>query len=256
MFFEFVFNIINAPIKPFLQLTLNLLSEPINLNLFFSMWVIVIYVLSMFYALLLIASGFTFITSGHNAAKRESAKGWLRNVVIMIVLVQASFFIYKLAIDLSSILTSATLTLVQDKFFLIGMDGITDLGLSILFGLLYLLTLLATALILVLRYAFVAIGVTLLPIAIFFYFLPPMKQYGALLLNFLGIAIFVTFFDALLLAGFSRLADVSIFGSMKLIVLITAFLCIDLVMCFLLFFGIVKSAFSVYSDVKKLGVRL
>jgi hypothetical protein len=136
------------------------------------------------------------------------------------------------------------------------MDGITDLGLSILFGLLYLLTLLATALILVLRYAFVAIGVTLLPIAIFFYFLPPMKQYGALLLNFLGIAIFVTCFDALLLAGFSRLADVGIFGNMKLIVVIAAFLCIDFMMCFLLFFGVVKSAFSVYSDVKKLGARL
>ena len=244
-------NILNAPIQPFLELTLNLLSEPINLNLFFSMWVIIVYVISMFYGLMLVASGFNFIISGHDVVKRENAKQWLRNIVIMIILIQASFFIYQLAIDLSSIITSAVLTLVDPDFFLISVDDIGDIGLAIVFALIYVLVLIVTALILVIRYAFVAIGVVLLPLAIFFYFLPPLKSYGSLILNFLGIAIFITFFDVILLAGFSKLVDLAIFGGMQILVLISAFMIINVFMILLMFFSIVKAGLNVYTDVKK-----
>lgn len=225
-------NILNAPIQPFLELTLNLLSEPINLTLFFSMWVIIVYVISMFYGLMLVASGFNFIISGYDVVKRENAKQWLRNIVIMIILIQASFFIYELAIELSSIITSAVLTLVDPDFFLISVDDIGDIGLAIVFALIYVLVLIVTALILVIRYAFVAIGVVLLPLAIFFYFLPPLKQYGSLILNFLGIAIFITFFDVILLAGFSKLVDLAIFGGMQILVLISAFMIINVFIIF------------------------
>src|SRR3989344_7884531 len=95
-FFEFILNILNAPIQPFLQMTLNLLSAEVNLSLFFSMWVIVIYCISMFYALLLVGTGFNFVISGYDSEKRENAKQWLRNIVIMVILIQASFFIYQL----------------------------------------------------------------------------------------------------------------------------------------------------------------
>ncbi len=215
------------------------------------MWVIVIYCLSMFYALLLLASGFNFMISGYDSAKRENAKSWLRNVVIMIVLVQASFFIYQLAIDLSASVTSATLTLVDHNFFLITLNSISDLGMALLFGLIYIMTLIVTSLVLVIRYAFVAIGVVLFPVAIFFYFMPPLRSYGSLLLNFLGSAIFITVIDAILLAGFSQLVNVSIFGNMKVIVLIAAFLCISAFMLFILCFSIVKAGFSVYHEVKR-----
>jgi hypothetical protein len=214
-FFEFMFNIINAPIQPFLNLTLNLLSEPINIELFLSMWVIIVYLISMFYGLMLVASGFNFIISGYDVVKRENAKAWLRNIVIMIILIQASFFLYQLAIDLSSIMTSATLTLVDTDFFLISVDGIGDIGLAIVFALIYVITLLITSLILIIRYAFVAVGVVLLPLAIFFYFLPPLRSYGSLILNFLGITIFITFFDVILLAGLFQLPQAVLFKSSK-----------------------------------------
>jgi hypothetical protein len=250
-FFEFMFNIINAPIQPFLNLTLNLLSEPINIELFLSMWVIIVYLISMFYGLMLVASGFNFIISGYDVVKRENAKKWLRNIIVMIILIQASFFIYQLAIDLSSIMTSATLTLVDSDFFLISVDDIGDIGLGIMFALIYVLTLLVTALILVIRYAFVAVGVVLLPLAIFFYFLPPLKSYGSLILNFLGIAIFITFFDVILLAGFSKLVDLAIFNNMEILVLVSAFMTINVLMLLLLLFSVVKAGLSIYSDVKK-----
>lgn len=250
-FFEFLVTVINAPIQPFLQFTLNLLSEPINIHLFANMWAIVVYVISMFYALLIVGAGFNIMTSGYSPAKREKAKEWLRNVLIMIVLVQASFFIYELAIDLSASITSGTLTLIDQHFFQINITTITDLGTAIFFGLFYLVTLIITSLVLIVRYAFVAIGVALFPLAIFFYFIPVLRPYGSLLLNFLGTAIFVTAFDALLLAGFSQLATLPVFGSMAVLVLIAAFGCINLVMLFLLCFGVIKSAFGVYHDVKR-----
>jgi hypothetical protein len=91
----------------------------------------------------------------------------------------------------------------------------------------------------------------LFPIGIFLYFMPALRQYGSLILNFLGIAIFVTIFDAILLAGFSQLATLSVFENMRIIVVIAAFGVITLVMMFLFLFGIVKSAFSLYNEVKR-----
>ena len=256
-FFEFIIKILNVPIKLLSNLSLDLLSEPIDLSLFLNLWVIIVYMLSMFYALLLIASGFNFIISGYDSEKRENAKKWLRNIVIMIVLVQSSFFIYQLAIDLSSIMTSATLSLIDSNFFLINIDdGLGNIGLALIFYIFYASTLLITSLILIMRYAFVSVGVALVPIAIFLYFLPPLKQYGSLILNFLGIIIFVTFFDAILLIGFSKLVNIGILSSMKILVLISAFAIINLVMLFLMFFSIVKAGFSVYSDVKGIKGKL
>ncbi len=252
-FFEFISSIINAPIRPFLDLALRLLSNPIDISIFVSFWAIIVYMLSMFYALLLVGTGFNFMISGYDSAKRENAKNWLRNIDIMIILVQASYFMYQLAVDLSAAMTSATLTQVNNNFFYLSVDNLNDLALKIVLGLVYLATLILTTIILVIRYVFVAIGVVLFPIAIFFYFLQPLKSYGVLILNFLGIAVFVTFFDAILLAGFSRLNGLSIFANMQIITLISSFLLIDVLMLLLMTFSVVKAGFSAYSDVKKIG---
>lgn len=211
--------------------------------------------LSMFYALLLVGSGLSFMISGYDSAKRENAKEWLRNIIIMIVLVQSSYFLYKLFINLSATMTSATLSLINPDFFLLT-NNTADLGLAIILGVFYLATLVITSLVLTIRYAIVAIGVVFLPIGIFFYFINPLKQYGSLILNSLGIAVFVTFFDAILLIGFSQLAQIGIFAELRLVVLISAFIFIDFLMLFLLFFSITKSALNLYISVKKMGIKL
>jgi len=253
-FFEFLLSILNAPIHPFLQLTLNLLSEPVNLDQFIDMWVIIVYLLSMFYAILILFSGFNFIISGYDSAKRENAKVWLKNILIMIVLIQASFFIYQLIIDLSSVITSSILTLIDPNFFYIGTQELDNLGTNLLLSFIYLCTLILTTIILVIRYTFVSMGVFLLPIAIFFYFITPLKHYGSLIINFLGIAIFITFFDALILIGFSKLVTLGIFSALKITTLISAFVFISLMMAFLLLFAIVKASFNIYSEIKKFKI--
>lgn len=249
--FSYLSGIINAPIQPLLALIKALLSEPINLNLFAGMWAIIIYIISMFYAFLLMYSGFNFMISGHDSAKRENAKAWLRNVIIMIILIQASYFIYQLVIELASTLTTATLTLVDNNFFLLTFDNLPNIALQIVFVGVYLITLLLTSLVLIMRYAFVSIGIIFFPLAIFFYFIPPLRAYGSLVLNFLGANIFVTFIDAIIIIGFSKLLNVGIFGDLKILVMISAFLLIDGLMLFLMFFSIVKAALSVLN----FGVR-
>ena len=252
-FFEYVLYIVNAPINRFLSLNLNLLSERINITIFSEFWVIIVYMLSMFYALMLVATGFSFMLSGHDVVKRENSKQWLRNIVIMIILIQSSFFIYQLAIDLSSNITSATLSLLDRTFFNISLNEINDIALQLPFSFLYITTLITSSVILTIRYAFVAVGVVLFPLAIFFYFFNPLKQYGVLLLNFLGISIFITFLDSILLIGFSKLAEVDLFSDIRIIVLICAFMIINLFMLFMMFFSIIKAGLSIYSDIKTIG---
>ena len=241
---QYLLTILNAPLQPFLTLTHTLLSEPIRVDLFFSFWAIIIYVLSMFYAFLIIYSGLQFITSGYDASKRDKAKEWLKNIVIMIVLVQASFFIYQLLIDLSSVMTTATLSLLDGNFFLLTIDNLTNLGLELLFAGLYAVMLLITSLILVMRYVIVAVGVVLFPVGIFFYFIEPLKPYGLLILHFLGVSVFITFLDAILLIGFSQLTILPVFDNYKILSMIAGFLTINIVMFFLMFFSIIKAGFS------------
>ena len=255
-FFEFVFDIINAPLGGFANTALDLLSEPVNLSIFFSVWAIIVYMLSMFYALLLISSGFTFIISGDNPEKREGAKMWLRNIVIMMILIQSSYFLYQLVIDLNSIMTSAVLSMLDPSFLLASGDSFSDIGSAVFFGLIYMIVLILTMIILVIRYDIMAIGVVLLPIAIFMYFIPFLRSYGALILNFLGTVIFASFFSAILLIGFSQLSTLPLFQNMNLLVPIASFLVIDVMIILLMLFSIVKAVFGVYTDIKSVKGKL
>ncbi len=247
MFFNFLFNLINAPVQPFLQVVLNLLSAEAHFSIFLSLWVIIVYMLSMFYALLIVGVGFSFLISGYDFEKREQTKEWLRNIIIMIILIQSSFFSYGLIMDLASTMTSAVLSIVSPNFFSLQVSSTMGLGLALTLGIVYVVVLILTTLVLTLRYAIVAMGVVLFPIGIFFYFLPPLRSFGSLILNILGIAIFITFFDALLLIGFSSLMNVGIFSQFQIVILIAAFLLIDILMVVLLFFAITKAAFGIYN---------
>jgi hypothetical protein len=242
IFFNFIINLLNAPLQPLLTLVKNLLTNPINLNLFSSIWAIIVYVLSMFYGLLMLYSGFNFMISGYDAVKRAKAKEWFRNIFIMIVLVQASFFIYQLIVDLGSLLTSGVLSLVDNSFFLLTGDNITNIGLQFIFVLVYVFVLLCTVIILTLRYLIIALGVVFVPIGIFCYFIPSLNSYGRLILNFLGICIFLAFIDALIFLVCSQLLTIPLFQNFKILVMISAFLFADLLMLYLMFFSAIKSS--------------
>ena len=242
--FDFIIGVINAPIQPLLDFTKSLLTEPINLSAFGSLWAIVMYILSMFYGLFLMYAGFNFMISGYDVIKREKAKTWFRNILIMIVLVQMSYFIYSTFIDLNSLMTSGIVNMIDSKFFLLTADNIVNIGLELFLGLLYIVTLLLSVLFLTLRYILVALGVVLIPIGIFLYFIPPLNSYGKLIVNFLGICIFVTFFDSLILLAGSKIIEIPLFANFKIVVMITCFAIVNFLMFYLMLFSGLKSAFK------------
>jgi hypothetical protein len=182
--------------------------------------------------------------SGYDVVKREKAKQWFKNLLIMMVLVQASYFIYSTIIDINSLLTSGVINLVDTHFFMLTADNIINIGLQFFLGIIYVITLLITILILTLRYLIVAIGVVFIPLGIFFYFIPPLQSYGKLILNFLGICIFVTFFDSLVFLAGSKLVELPLFANFKIVVMITAFSISNFLMFYLMFFTALKSAFK------------
>lgn len=226
--YEFFLNLLNAPLEPLLNLVKNLLANSPSINIFQGVWAIIVYCISLFYGLLFVYAGFLFLFSGHDVMRREMAKEWLKNTVIMIVLIQASFYLYGLFIDLGSIMASTILSMVDPHFFMLTADNLTNVGLEFLFILIYALVLIITLLFLTMRYLIVACGVLFLPIGIFCYFIPPLKSYGKLILNLIGMLIFITFIDAIIILACSMLISLPAFQNIKILVMITCFIIIDL----------------------------
>ena len=235
--FKFISDLVNAPIKPLVSLIRSMLSAVINLDLFKSLWVIIIYTLSMFYSLLLLYSGFNFMISGYDIIKREKAKEWLKNIIIMMVLVQGSFFFYKVLVELSSILTTAILNMIPDEFFLITFNS----PIEIIYYAAYLAVLLITALLLIIRYLIVSFGVVFFPIGIFLYFIAFTKDYGKAIINFLLTCVFISFFNAVILLCCSKLITINLFEHFKIMVMIASFLMVSLVTFYFMLFTLIKS---------------
>lgn len=249
--YGFFISVLNAPLKPLLSFIKSLLTEPVNIEVLVPIWAIILYVLSIFYGLLLLCAGMNFMFSGHNEIKRAKSKEWFQNVFLMILFTQMSFFLYSLILDVSSLLTAGMMNLVDPDFFLLTADNIINIGLQFFFALFYVLTLFLTMLILMIRYLTVAIGVVFFPIGIFLYFIPPVQDYGKLILNYLGICIFIGFFDSVIFLVASQLIQIQFFENMKIMVMIGTFSMANLLMLYLLFFSIIKSASKTASSVAK-----
>ena len=253
-FFGYILDMINTPLEYLLGFVQSLLTEPIDASTYSEIWAIVIYIISMFYGLLLVYSGLTFIISGYDSAKRESAKEWLKNILIMIFLVQASYLIYVLVLDVNSAMTTSVFNLIDSDFFVFTVDSFSDIASQIMFGGTYLLVLLITSIILSIRYLILSFGVALFPIAIFFYFISPLKGIGKSLLNFLGINIFMSFIASIILLFGSMLLDTSLYSGLKIFVMISSFLLVDVLLIYFLFYGLIIGAISVVLGWKAYGL--
>lgn len=242
--YDFTLDVMNAPIEPLLSSTRSLLESSPSIDLFLGVWQIIVYCISMFYGILFIYSGFQFMFSGHNVIRREMAKEWLKNTVIMITLVQGSFYLYGLVVELGSIMATSVLSLVDEHFFMLTADNIMNIGLEFLFVGAYVIVLFITIIFLVIRYLIVCFGVLFAPIGVFCYFIPPLKSYGKMILHTLGLFIFITFLDAIVILACSMLVEIPLFENMKILVMICCFLINDLLSLMLMKHIISKSSLS------------
>ena len=256
-FIEYLLSIINAPLQILLNLAKSLMTEPVNISVFFSLWGVIVYILSMFYGLFIIFAGFNFMISGYDSAKRENAKSWLKNVIMMVLFVQASYILYGFVIELAALLSAGVMDIIDPNFFLLTADNIVNVGLQFFLGMSYLIAIIVSIIFLALRYLLVAVGVVFCPIGVFCYFIPPLQGYGKMVLNVLAVVIFIPFFDAIILFASSALMSVPIFENFKIVIMTAAFLCINLLMIFLIVFAMLKAAMAVIeSDTGRAAVKI
>ncbi len=221
--YDYILVLINAPILPLLSAIETMFTSEVSIDLFYTLWSIMRYIISFFYIFLFLYVGYVFLTSNSNPIKRSHAKDMLRNIFLMIVLIQGSYYIYGLLIDLSTILNSVIYSFIDSTFFLITADNITNIALEFVYASTYVIVIFITLLMLVLRYILVSFGVVLFPFAIFCYFIPPLKGYGRFMINALLIFIFITFIDLLIILGGSMMVDIALFENFEILIMITCF---------------------------------
>ncbi len=245
---NFILGVINAPLAPLLISVQNLLTSDVSTSAFYHIWSIIRYMISFFYIFLILYSGYVFLTANADPIRRANAKELLKNLVIIMVLVQGSYYIYDLLINISSNMSASIISFVDPHFFLLTADNITNIGLEFIFSFSYMLTLFATVILLVFRYIMVAIGVIFFPIGIFCYFIPPLKSYGRFIVNLFMIMIFITFFDLLIILVCSQVVDISIFENMKILVMITCFGIVNYTLWLTMKFAIKRSTAGSLKD--------
>ncbi|MBI5392730.1 hypothetical protein HZA96_02570 [Candidatus Woesearchaeota archaeon] len=250
--YNYILMIINAPLLPMLISVQKLLTADVSIAIFQHVWSVIRYILSFFYVFFFLYAGFIFLTSNANPIKRSYAKDMLTNTFIMIVLIQGSYYIYDLILSLSSVMNSTILSMIDPKFFLLTADNLVNIGLEFIMSFVYALTLFFTMLMLVLRYLVVSFGVVLFPLGIFFYFIPPLKGYGKFILNLLGIFIFITFIDLLIILACSKLIEVPLFENIKILVMITCFAIVNYTLWLAIKFAMKKSSnVSIKDDIQQ-----
>jgi hypothetical protein len=201
-----------------------------------------VYIISMFYGLLFMWSGFQFMISGYDVVQREKSKAFLKNTVIMIVLVQASYFLYLLILEIADILTAGVVNMIPPNFFSSQSFGILDSILFQLISIVLVVLLLIAGLLFAIRFVIVSLGVALFPIGIFCYFFEPLNDYGELIISFLFTNIFITFFSGLILVAFARMSLSPDFSDFRIYFVASAFLCIVVADIFICWFSVIKSA--------------
>ena len=80
-FFQFIMTILNAPIQPLLSFIQSLLTQPTQVTVFYPLWSIIVYIISLFYGLFFLFAGFNFMISGYDAARREKAKSQIEKFI-------------------------------------------------------------------------------------------------------------------------------------------------------------------------------
>ncbi|MBU0894256.1 MAG: hypothetical protein KKF48_02235 [Nanoarchaeota archaeon] len=243
--FGLFLDILNSASRPFLDLIKTFMIEPVSITAFADIWGIIVYILSMFYGLLIVWIGLKFIVSGESPEQREKAKSDLKNIIIMMILVQGSYLLYDLFLATSASLTNVIFDMVSNSFFRLSLESVSNFGFDLIFGILYIIHLIIVLVLVLLRYIFVSAGVILFAIGVFFYFIPFLNSYGRLILNGLGVLVFLPFFYSIAFLVGSKLAELNQFRDYKTLIMVGTLDIIILFTFLLLLFVIVKAATKV-----------
>lgn len=237
---ELVLEIINTPIRPLVSAVKQLLTQTPNIEVFGTLWSLIVYILSMFYGVFILFAGLNFIISSASPERRIIAKEWLQNIIILMICVQASYYIYTTIAQISSGLAQGILKLIDNNFFLLTIDNYYNFGLQIILGGIYILVLLLTIVVLAIIYFLTSTGIVFFPFGLFFYFIPPLSSIGRSIITFILSVLFLPFFFGLVLVAASKLVTLPNFVNIKILLVISAFILADLLLIVVVFLSILR----------------
>jgi len=242
-----IMGLLNFTLSPFIKLSFDFLETAPATSVFYNLWKTVTLMISALYTLLIICSGLYMILRSDNIEGRIKAKQYLKNSIIILILVPASFYLYTGLTEFASILTRIGLNNIDKSFLLIDFSSVSGAVEEIILYVFYLFILIITTLFLGIRYFFASVGIVFFPIAILLYFIPFTQNYGKFLLNLILTTLFIPFFISIILAGFSKLSQVGMFQHFETLLATISFLTIDIMLVLIAFFSI----FSVLNTLKE-----
>ena len=217
----------------------------------FPLWQTIVYVISLFYLMLFLIVGFLFLFSSIDAEKRLQAKQWFKSTVIMIAAVGASFQLYELFLGLGSAVANYLWSTEFEALF--QANGLPTLNLVLL--MFYSLAVLSAFITFFVRHLFLLIGAAVFPIALFFYFIPPLKAWGKMLLEILFAGVLMQIIDVIIFIGaetvwqqFAGIPD--FFGWAPA----TAFALVAGINVLIMWFAVIKATRTISSELPELVV--
>src|SRR3989344_8246552 len=241
-FTGFLESFFNAPLKPLIDLFKELIVSSASPDIFKPVWGVIVLFCSLASMIFIIFNVIKLVMYAEYPLKRHQAKEGLKNIVIIAVLLPLSYYIYTMLLVFNSLLTNNFIQNINTSFFEVKFDNITSSILNLLLYLFYIVILIITDIILVLRYFILSVGVVLFPLGIFMYYIDCLKSYGVLIINFLLSNIFAGFITSLILIIVSMLSSVQIFENYQVIFSISGLLITDTILLVMMFFVVIKAS--------------
>ncbi len=190
-------------VTPLLDLAKNFItSNPDTLH-YQAHWQAVVTLISAFYLLIFLAVGFKFVVGSYDEVQRTEAKEWAKKAIFIVILVNASLLLYTLLLDVGS---GTALYLWNNSYE--SMFQVQNLsGLNLILLVFFAIAVVLALITLFVRYLMVLTGIMAFPIGLFLYFLPPTQAYGKIILNTIGVVVFLQFVDVLALVASSLLLE-------------------------------------------------
>ncbi len=207
-FFNYITLGLIATTENFVDSTFTFLFSHPNPRWFCTPYSAVMRVLESLFSILLMGLALFFILRSNDVEGRVTAKKWMENLILMIIVLAFSFTIFQLMLDFNQYLSTSLATDSMRTIFNPSGDFSSAIFALVMLVIIVSLMML-TFLTLLIRYILIPFLLLLFPISIFLYFIPLTKSWGKAGLSMIAIIVFMTTIDSLIILGLSALFNVS-----------------------------------------------
>lgn len=226
-------------VNPFPMIAKKLVTENPDIKIMKEPWSKVVLILSGFYVLAFVLAGLLMTMSFLGTGMRMKAKDWLKGAVIMIILIGISYEIYAFALGLSAATANYFLDNKSNDLF-----STSFLNLNFVDIMFFVMASSFAVFSLFIRYVSITLNVLLFPIAIFLYFVTPLRPFGTAALYFIAGIFAIQPIDSLVLLALMNAGTA--FSQQNLIWLSMSMLFLGFLNFAIICFSILISGFAAF----------